>query len=87
METNSKRNQVIIPIEKIFEEISTATLMRELYKRCNKDIDKFVAGYTIASYCFYRNNGKIKTPAIFGTEGGIKKFEELFKILEKAPEE
>ena len=48
MNTDPKRNQVIIPIEKLFEEISTATLMRELYQRCNRDIDKFVANYTIA---------------------------------------
>lgn len=82
MNADPKRNQVIIPIEKIFEEISTAVLMRELYKRCNKDIDKFVASYTMASYCFYRNNGTIRTPAALGTEGGIKKFEELLSELE-----
>lgn len=82
MNADPKRNQVTIPIEKIFEEISTAALTRELYKRCNKDIDKFVASYTMASYCFYRSNGTIRTPAVLGTEGGIKKFEELLSKLE-----
>ena len=82
MNTDPKRNQVIIPIEKLFEEISTATLMRELYQRCNGDLDKFVASYTIASYCFHRNNGTIRTSAALGREGGKKKFEELLSKLE-----